>query len=91
LRLKEAAGLGEVIDQVVASAEEKTRLLLGIDQLDRLEEEGNPSLRIPRVVVDGRQVDQRPAGQVPLVALQEDRDRSPQEPEGLLKAPLISP
>jgi len=75
----------------VPGAKQKPRFLLGIDELDRLKEDGDATFRISRVMVDGRQVDQRPASPVPLIALEKERDRPPQKLEGLLETPLFPP
>jgi hypothetical protein len=75
----------------VPGADQQARLLLRVDQVQGLIEHRDALLRVPGMIVDGRHLDEGPAGPVAVADLEEDRHRHPQQLHGLFEPALISP
>jgi hypothetical protein len=83
LGFRNAAAFGEVKDQVVLRAQEEARLLLRIDQGHGPMEDGDRLVDLPREIVHGRELDQRPAGPVEVARGPEQLLRPPEEGRGI--------
>src|SRR6185295_19361577 len=81
----------EVGGQIVPGADQKTRLLLRVEEVQGLEEHGDALFRMPGMIEDGGHVDNRPAGPVAVADLEKARDRLPQQFYSLFEPALISP